>query len=62
VRSNCYWHARSTQSWLVVESNANGNGRAEIVYRVEPNPSPARRSAQISVGTVRHVVNQLGAG
>jgi hypothetical protein len=60
VSPDCYWHAGSTEPWLVILSNSNGNGTARIEYRVEPNPSPFQRAAFIRVGTGEHVVRQLG--
>jgi hypothetical protein len=60
VQPACHWYARSSQSWLVIVSNPNGDGVSEIQYRVEPNPSRSQRSAQVVVGTVRHVVTQRG--
>jgi hypothetical protein len=60
VQRVCHWHARSSQSWVVIVSNPNGAGLSEIQYRVEPNPSRSQRSAQVVVGPVRHVVTQRG--
>jgi hypothetical protein len=55
----CAWGALSNQPWIVLSSQ-NGAGSSEVSYRVEPNPSPASRSGTITVGTRRHVVQQLG--
>jgi hypothetical protein len=60
VQPVCHWHARSSQSWVVIVSNPNGNGLSEIQYRVERNPSRSQRSAQVVIGPVRHVVTQRG--
>lgn len=60
VHPVCHWYARSSQSWIVIVSNPNGAGRSEIQYRVEPNLSRSQRSAQVVVGSVRHVVTQRG--
>jgi hypothetical protein len=62
VQPACHWFARSSQSWIVIVSNPNGAGVSEIQYRVAPNPSRSQRSAQVVVGTVRHVVTQRGTG
>jgi hypothetical protein len=57
---SCAWGAVSSQPWIVVLSSQNGSGSSEIQYRVEPNLSSATRSGIITVGTRRHVVQQLG--
>ena len=61
VQPVCHWHARSSQSWVVIVSSPNGTGLSELQYRVERNPSRSQRSAQIVVGPVRHVVIQRGS-
>ena len=60
TRPGCSWGARSSESWLVITSTLNGSGTDDIRYRAEPNPSTRTRSATITAGDRRHVVNQAG--
>jgi len=61
VTTACQWTAASTAPWLVITSPATGTGTSTIAFRADPNPTPAERTASITIGGGAFLVTQSGS-
>lgn len=57
--AGCAWIATSSASWLNLSDGAAGVGSGTLTYTLQNNPG-ATRSAAITIGLQRFVVNQAG--
>jgi hypothetical protein len=57
--AGCAWIATSNAPWLILTGNPAGVGSGSLSYVVQNNPGPTR-SAAITAGLQRFVVNQAG--
>ena len=56
--ASCRWTAVSDVTWIQVTSAASNAGNGKVTYKVEPNPSPDRRTGTITIGGQVYTVNQ----
>ena len=54
----CAWVARSETAWVTLSSAPNGQGDADLAFRVAANSDPVVRAGAISVGDQRVQVSQ----
>jgi hypothetical protein len=54
----CAWVARSEAAWVTLSSAANGQGDADVAFRVAANGDPVIRSGAISIGDQRVQLSQ----
>jgi hypothetical protein len=58
----CGWQAQSNVNWISLTAGGAGSGNGTISYVALPNPDVDARSASVTVGGKRFVINQLGRG
>ena len=56
----CSWSAQSDAQWISLTAGGGGNGNGTLSYIAQPNSDSAARSATITVGEKRFIVNQFG--
>jgi len=56
--SNCTWTATSSDPFLIVVSGAAGSGNGVVEFRVTPNTTTQARTASLSIGSQKFIVNQ----
>lgn len=51
VRSEdgCAWIASSNASWITITAGSSGNGRGDVGYRVDANPTTAARTGTLTI-------------
>lgn len=58
---DCTWAAASDAAWISLGASSSGQGDASIPYSVAPNPAPATRAGNISVGSEKIQLSQAAA-
>lgn len=56
----CAWSARSETGWVVLTSDASGQGDGLVQFRVSSNDAPAPRNGAIAVNEQRQPISQQG--
>jgi hypothetical protein len=56
----CAWTAATTDSWIVINSGASGDGSGTVAYSVGANSTANARVGTITIGSERHTVTQVG--
>jgi glucose/arabinose dehydrogenase len=58
--AGCAWTAASNDTWITVASGSSGTGGGQVVFRVAPNPGPAR-TGTLTIAGRTFTVSQAGA-
>jgi hypothetical protein len=58
--ANCRWVAQPSDTWIVINTGAQGTGNGKVNYKVEANPSPSQRIGQILIEGQLHSITQSG--
>jgi hypothetical protein len=62
TQANCEWSAQSGENWLrIIEGDDISTGRGFITYSVDPNPTPEKRTAVLTIGGKQFKVVQRGS-